>query len=325
MRCQSNISNCLRAPLSEHPSNTRETLSMHEHAPRAILMRSKLFVPGSRPDLFAKALQSGADAISIDLEDAVQEARKDEARVLTAAFLDQQAAVSGSTTLVVRVNGLSTAHFNADIEAVARPGIAAMNLPKVESADEVRAVSKMLEHLERQRGIAQPIGILANIESPRGLRLAAEIAAADPRVIGLQLGFGDLFEPLGIDRKDLAAVRQVQLAVRLAAGEAGVDAYDGAFAAVRDIDEFRVEAEHACKLGFKGKSCIHPTQVAVANRAFCPSAEAITFAKRVVAAWQETALTGRGAILVDGKMIDRPFVDRAQAVLRLAQRFGHNV
>jgi citrate lyase subunit beta / citryl-CoA lyase len=298
---------------------------MHDHAPRAILMRSKLFVPGSRPELFTKALQSGADAISIDLEDAVQEARKDEARGLTAAFLDQQAAVSGSTTLVVRVNGLSTTHFNADMEAIARPGLAAINLPKVESADEVRAVSEMLDHLERQRGIAQQIGILANIESPRGLRLAAGIAAADPRVIGLQLGFGDLFEPLGIDRKDLATVRQVQLAVRLAAGEAGVDAYDGAFAAVTDIDGFRVEAEHACKLGFKGKSCIHPTQVAVANGAFCPRAEEIASAKRVVAAWHQTALTGRGAILVEGKMVDRPFANRAQAVLRLAQRLGLDV
>jgi citrate lyase subunit beta/citryl-CoA lyase len=298
---------------------------MHDAKPRAIIMRTKLFVPGSRPELFEKALQSGADAISIDLEDAVTDDCKDQARMLTAAFLDRQAALPGSAAMVVvRVNGLSTAHFSADAEAVVRPGLAVLNLPKVESASEVRTVSELLARLEHDRGLAQPIRILANIESPRGLRLAADIAAASRRIIGLQLGFGDLFEPLGIDRDDLAAVRQVQLAVRLAAGEAGVDAYDGAFAAVRDIDGFRIEAEHARRLGFKGKSCIHPTQVAVANAAFSPREHEIAFAERVVAAWNEASSAGRGAIVVDGKMIDRPFADRAQAVLALTKRIARS-
>ena len=108
---------------------------MHDAKPRAIIMRSKLFVPGSRPELFEKALQSGADAISIDLEDAVTDDCKDQARMLTAAFLDRQAALPGSAAMVVvRVNGLSTAHFSADAEAVVRPGLAVLNLPKVESA-----------------------------------------------------------------------------------------------------------------------------------------------------------------------------------------------
>ncbi|MFS0757664.1 CoA ester lyase [Noviherbaspirillum sp. 1P10PC] len=294
---------------------------MHDHlAHAAILMRSKLFVPGSRPELFAKALRSGADAISIDLEDAVLEERKEEARASTATLLDQRAGLVDGIILVVRVNGVSTRHFSADLEAVARPGLAAVNLPKVESPDEIREVGSLLDRFERQRGINRPIGILANIESPRGLRLAAEIAAAHPRIIGLQLGFGDLFEPLGIDRKDAAAVRQVQLAVRLAAGEAGVDAYDGAFASVGDMDGFRAEADHARKLGFKGKSCIHPTQVPVANGTFCPSAEEIAFAKRVVNAWRETESTGRGAIVVDGRMIDRPFVESARGMLLIAQQ-----
>jgi citrate lyase subunit beta/citryl-CoA lyase len=288
----------------------------------AVLMRSKLFVPGSRPELFSKALASQADAISIDLEDAVQEARKGEARALVGHFLEQHTAARTNKTIIVRVNVLTSVHFEADVQAVARAGLDVVNLPKVESADEVKAASATLADLERERGLPYRIGILANIESPKGLRLAANIAAADPRIIGLQLGFGDLFEPLGIDRKDVAAVRQVQLAVRLAAGEAGVEAYDGAFAAVNDADGFRLEAEHAFRLGFRGKSCIHPSQVAAANQAFRPRDEDIAFASRVIAAWHEAEQTGHGAIMVQGKMIDRPFAEKAHALLALAQRLG---
>jgi citrate lyase subunit beta/citryl-CoA lyase len=287
-----------------------------------VLMRSKLFVPGSRPELFPKALASQADAISIDLEDAVQEARKGEARALVGHFLEQHAAAGTAKTMVVRVNAMTSMHFEEDIQAVARSGLDIVNLPKVESADEVKAASAMLAQLEHERGLPYRIGILANIESPKGLRFAADIAAADSRIMGLQLGFGDLFEPLGIDRKDLAAVRQIQLGVRLAAGEAGVDAYDGAFSAVADSEGFRIEAEYACRLGFRGKSCIHPSQVSAANQAFCPRDEDIAFASRVMAAWHEAEQSGRGAIMVEGRMIDRPFAESAHAVLTLAQRLG---
>ena len=163
---------------------------------------------------------------------------------------------------------------------------------------------------------------LLNIESPRGLRRAAEIAAADPRVAGLQVGYGDLFEPLGIDRGDAAAVHQVQLLVRLAAGEAGLWACDAAFAAVDDADGFTREAVAARRLGYVGKTCIHPSQVALANEAFRPSEQEIAQALRVVAAAREAALKGLGAFLVDGRMIDAPFARRAEAVVALARRLG---
>ena len=163
------------------------------------LMRSKLFVPGSRPELFAKALAGEADGISIDLEDAVEESRKAEARGTVAAFLRAGPPASGKV-IIVRVNGRDTPHFGADLEAIAWPAVDLVNLPGAERAEDIRSVAQTLARLEAERGIERPIGILANIESPRGLRCAAEIAAADPRVEGLQLGFGDLFEPLGIDR-----------------------------------------------------------------------------------------------------------------------------
>lgn len=286
------------------------------------MMRSKLFVPGSRPELFAKALAGPADGISFDLEDAVREDRKAEARAEVAGLLRSPAPAASGKVILVRVNGPDTPHFTADVAAVAWPSLDLLNLPKVETADEVQATAAALGRLEEERAIARPIGILANIESPRGLRRAAEIAAADPRVVGLQVGYGDLFEPLGIDREDAAAVHQVRLLVRLAAGEASIEAYDAAFTAVNDPDGFTREALAARRLGYAGKSCIHPSQVALANDAFRPSEQDIAQALRIVAGAREAAQKGLGAFLIDGRMIDAPFARRAMAVVALARRLG---
>lgn len=286
------------------------------------IIRSKLFVPGSRPELFAKALASEADAISIDLEDAVLESRKADARAALSEFLGSPVASGHGKTIIVRVNGLDTPHFEADIAACARPHIDVINLPKPECAEDVRVAAALIERVEREHGIDKPIGILANIESPRGVRLAAEIACAHPRVVGLQLGFGDLLEPLGIDRTNAPAIRQLQLMVRLAAGEAGLPAFDSAFASVKDPDGYRQEAEDAYRLGFMGKTCIHPSQVALANQVFRPADEEIARAVRIVQAWEVAQREGTGAIVVDGKMIDIPFARRAEAVVALARRLG---
>ena len=285
-------------------------------------MRSKLFVPASRPEFFAKALASEADAISFDLEDAVQESRKVEARQTLQAFLQETPPQTHGKVIIVRVNGLTTPHFEADIAAVAWPGVDMINLPKPESMEDVRAAGAVLARYEADRGIERPIGILPNIESPRGLRLAAEIASAHPRVVGLQLGLGDLFEPFGIDRTDGVAVHAMQLAVRLAAAEAGVWACDTAYAAVKDPDGFTREAEAARRLGYIGKSCIHPSQVALANAVFRPSDAEIAAALRVVEAARGAEAHGVGAFLVDGRMIDSPFIRRAEAILGAARRLG---
>jgi citrate lyase subunit beta / citryl-CoA lyase len=285
-------------------------------------MRSKLFVPGSRPELFAKAFAGEADAISIDLEDAVEESRKAQARAAVAAFLHAREAGSDGKVVIVRVNAMSTPHFAADLAAVTGPNLDLLNLSMVESADDVRAAADALARLELARGLAKPIRLLVNIETPRALRLAAELAQADPRVAGLQLGFGDLFEPLGIDRSNAAAVQQVQLAIRLAAGEAGVFAYDSAYANVKDPDGYRREADVARKLGFVGKSCIHPSQVALANEAFQPSDAEIAHALRVVEAARQATQQGIGAYLVDGRMVDAPFARRAADVVALARKLG---
>jgi citrate lyase subunit beta/citryl-CoA lyase len=285
-------------------------------------MRSKLFVPASRPELFPKALGGAADAISFDLEDAVEEGAKPAARTeLVKLFAGGRAAMQGKL-IVVRVNAVETPHFAADLEAIACEAVDVLNLPMVESAATVRDAVAALERIERQRGLPSRIGVLANIESPRGLRLAAEIAGADARVVGLQLGFADLLEPLGIDRANPAAIQQLQLAVRLAAGEAGLPALDSAYANVRDPKGYRSEAAQARRLGYMGKTCIHPSQVALANESFRPSDEEIARAVRVADAWETARKDGTGVLLVDGRMIDIPFALRAQAIVAMARTLG---
>ena len=285
-------------------------------------MRSKLFVPASRPELFAKALAGDADALSFDLEDAVQESRKTDARRTLEEFLRQASERPPGKILIVRVNGLTTPHFEADLRAVAWPGVDMINLPKPESAEGVRAAAAALARVEAERRIGRPIGILANIESPRGLRLALEIATAHPRVVGLQLGLGDLFEPYGIDRADARAVHATQLTVRVAAAEAGIWACDTVYGTVADPEGFTREAEAARRLGFIGKSCIHPTQVPLANAVFRPTESEISAALRVIEAARGAERNGVGAFLVDGRMIDIPFVKRAEAILAAARRLG---
>lgn len=285
-------------------------------------MRSKLFVPGSRPELFAKALAGAADALSFDLEDAVAPSRKDEARGHLARLLAAPEAVASGKTLIVRVNALDTGQFHADVQAVVRPGLHLVNLPKAEREADVVAAASAVEQACRANGVEGPVGLLLNIESPRALRRAASLAAAHPSVAGLQLGLGDLFEPAGIARREPAAVQQAMFALRMAAAEAGVFAYDSAFANIEDEAGYRAEAELARSLGYIGKSCIHPRQVPLANAAFRPTDEEIAHAGRVVQAAREAAAKGTAAFVVDGRMIDGPFLRRAEAVLRAAAGLG---
>ena len=285
-------------------------------------MRSKLFVPASRPELFEKALNSAADAISFDLEDAVEEGAKPAAREELAKFFRTGREAMNGKLIVVRVNAVGTPHFAADLAAIACEAVDIVNLPMVEGADPVREAMTMLEQLELQRKLPPRIGILANIESPRGLRLAAEIASAHRRVMGLQIGYGDLFSPLGIAFGEPSATQAVRVAVRLAAGEAGVTAYDGAFVDIKDPEGFRRNAQAAQRLGFGGKSCIHPTQIASANDVFRPSDNDIAHALRVVEAARESLAKGVGAFVVDGRLVDGPFITRAEQLLALARRLG---
>jgi citrate lyase subunit beta/citryl-CoA lyase len=272
-------------------------------------MRSKLFVPGARPDFFEKALRGDADALSFDLEDAVAEDGKPAARARLAEFLASDAVRASAKTIIVRVNAYGSQNFETDLAALARVHLHLINLPKIENAKVAGAAANQIAQIFPQAEL------LLNIETARGLARASEIAAAHQSVAGLQIGLNDLFDPLRIDRTDPWNVRAVMWQVRMSAAEADVFAYDGAWPRLDDDAGFRREAEMACSMGFYGKSCIHPRQVTIANKVFDRSHE-VADARRVVEAARAAATTGKGAFLLDGKMIDAPAIAQAEAVLR---------
>ena len=285
------------------------------------MMRSKLFVPASRPELFAKALSSAADAISFDLEDAVEEGQKGFARQALFDFFEINQ-TQNTKAIVVRINAIDTTHYAADLEVVVSSAVQIINLPMVESATAVRDLSARIGKLETDRRLTRPIGILVNIESPKGLRQAAELALADPRVVGLQIGFGDLFGPYGIVSGEPSATQVVRVLVKMAAAEAGIEAYDGAYVDIANPEGFTLDAQAAYRLGFTGKSCIHPSQVGLANAVFRPSEQQIQQALRVAQAAKENLARGVGAFVVDGQLVDGPLITRAERTVALARLAG---
>jgi citrate lyase subunit beta / citryl-CoA lyase len=278
-------------------------------------MRSKLFVPASRSELFSKAIRSAADAVAFDLEDSVLPEQKPAARVYLRDFLQQN--IPPEKVVVVRTNSTRSDGFTSDLSAAIWPGVALVNLPKTEDPAEIYQLSEALSMLERERGIVQPIGILPTIETPRGLRQAHAIAAADARVAGLQLGLIDLLSSLDISSQD-AVVQHVRLELRLAAGEAGLPCFDSAFSNIADLEGFTADAIAARSLGFSGKSCIHPSQIASANQVFSPTAEEIATARRIVDKAREASAKGRGAFVFDGRMMDEPLIRHAEEILQHA-------
>lgn len=277
-------------------------------------MRSKLFVPGDRPALFGKALASDADVVSFDLEDAVAAAAKAEARAQVAAFLRDAPHRAAGRQVIVRVNAWHSPAWEDDLRAVLALDLDLLNLPKIESPEQLKQAVSEIEAIEARLQVGRATGLLVNIETPRAMRHAAAIATAHPRVRGLQLGLGDLFEPQGIARGDLRNVHAAQYAVRMAAAEAGVMAYDAAYPGLDDEAGFRAEAMSARALGYAGKTCVHPRQVAWANAVFAPTADEIAAARHVVDAAQD------GVYTLEGRMVDAPFLARAQAILASA---GH--
>ena len=266
-----------------------------------MLMRSKLFVPAGRPELFPKALAGAADALSFDLEDAVLDSRKDEARANLRAFLRSEAVWSSEKTIIVRINPLDSPHCAVDLDAVLGGRVDWINVPKAEHPEGVRRLAELLDHLERAHPPRRGARLLLTVETPRGLREAAALAGAHPRVAGLQLGFGDLFSPLGIARDNAAAIEATLFALRMAVGESGGVLCDSAYPDLNDREGFLREARRARAFGCIGKSCIHPSQVALANAVFAPEAEEVAAAVAVVEAVAGAQADGHGAFVVAGR------------------------
>jgi citrate lyase subunit beta/citryl-CoA lyase len=259
-----------------------------------VLARSYLFVPGNRPERFAKALAAGAHAVIVDLEDAVAPAQKDAARAAVAQWLP------AAQPVIVRINAAGTAWFDDDVKMCARPGVAGVMVPKAESAETVDAV---------RAHAGGSVAMLPLVETARGLWNALAIGRARG-VLRLVFGSIDYQADTGITDEELLHARsQLVLASRVAEIAPPVD---GVTTAIDDADAIRRDALRARALGFGAKLCIHPKQVEIVNAAFRPTEQELDWARRVVAA---DAQANGAAVAVDGKMVDRPVLLKARAIL----------
>ncbi|MGZ8154627.1 MAG: HpcH/HpaI aldolase/citrate lyase family protein [Burkholderiales bacterium] len=289
--------------------------------------RSLLFVPANRADMLAKAPSYGADALLFDLEDSVPVAEKAKARGLAREFIGRHKATS---TIYVRVNALHTGMLQEDLDAIALDGLTAIRLSKAESAEAIHTVDALLTELERSRGLQQgTIGISPSLESAKGVWFAYEILSASPRIRSVTAGTaqdGDLQTDLGyVWSAEGNEVLYVRSRILLAARAAGVEhVLDGSYANVRDPEGLRICCEAARKLGYRGKSAIHPNQIETVNRIFTPSAEELDYYRRVVEAFDAALARGSAATTVDGKLVDYAMAAMAKRVMAWADSVGVN-
>ena len=294
----------------------------HVEPPR--LRRSLLFVPGAEPRKLEKAREAGADTLLLDLEDSVAPQQKSEARTNVATVL--RAGGFGNTEAAVRINAAGTPYFEADLQAVIEAGARTIMLPKSESVEQIAAVAERIETLER--GFRETHGAAAKllllVESPAGITNATAIGRATPRIEALCFGHADFALSMGLTEADAARgiIYHARCTLAIAAKACGVAPIDCVHLAVKDEQAFREDAEIGLHLGFEGKLCIHPRQVAIANEIYTPGKEQIDYALRVVEAWERAKREGRGVFALDGRMIDAPLVAVQQRVLERARRTG---
>jgi citrate lyase subunit beta/citryl-CoA lyase len=273
-------------------------------------IRSYLYVPGSDPRRIEKALASEADAVILDLEDAVAPNRKEEARTTVAEVLRSE----HEKPVFVRINAPDSVLAEEDVEAVAGPRLAGLRLPKTESPESVRRVAQWLDKLGCEAGLQ------CLIESALGLEFAFEIARAHEKVVGMSLGEADLAADLGV-RGDagLLYARSRLVAATRAAGLPGP--VQSVYTNVRDAEGLRRSTMEGKNMGFVGRSAIHPAQIEVINEVFTPTEEEIAEAKDLLARLDESTGTGTGAFaLEDGRFVDEAVVGSARLTLALARR-----
>ena len=266
-------------------------------------MLTWLYVPGDRPDMYSKAAGSGADIVIVDLEDAVAPAHKDAARRAVCEWLPYAA----PNSVEVRVNAVGSPWVVHDLEALGRPpALAAVRLPKVESADDVSAAANLTD-----------VGISCLIESALGVERAFEIATAHPRVVAVGLGEADLVSDLGTSELSWPRSRIV-----VAARAAGlIPPAMSVYPHVHDLDGLAASCRGGRASGFRGRAAIHPRQLPVIREAFRPSPDEVADAQAVLAAFAHAADAGRGVtVLPDGRMVDAAMIGHAHRILDDASR-----
>ena len=285
------------------------------------LIRTALFVPGNRLDRLDKALATEADAVIIDLEDAVPPGQKDQARVDVAHKL----AGTPGRKIIVRVNGLDTPEFAADLKAVMGPNLWGLMVPKIESPMDVARLHEALLKAEAAAGL-QPgdLPVIALIETAKGVDNISQIAAGQtepPRLYTVAFGSADYSLDLGIeltmDGDELLYARS-RLPIACRAHDLAPPIDTPFMIDLKDIPALEADTARAKQLGFMGKLCIHPNQIEPVNTIFTPGPDEIAQAVKIIQAYEESEAKGLGVIQLDGKFVDLPVVERARRTLRLA-------
>ncbi len=298
----------------------------------ARLTRSMLFVPGTRPDMMQKAAQSAADAVCLDLEDSVALDQKEASRANIIQAL--QHLDFGGRARMLRINALDTPFAYRDVIEIVEAAGAQLDLimlPKTRNASDVHFLDTLLTQIELRQGFAQRIGIEAQIETASGFLWLREIAQSSPRLEALIFGPGDYAASLHMPLANIGEPDEhdalypghrwhaIMHAIVAAARANNLRCMDGPYADFKDDAGFERACKIALAIGFDGKQCIHPAQLAAANRIFAPAPDELAWAHTVVAAYEQASAAGRGAISVNGKMIDAANIRMAQTILQRQQ------
>lgn len=288
-------------------------------------LRTALFVPGNRPDRVDKAVNSGADAVIIDLEDAVAFAEKEETRLKVREKVFEHP----DRKILVRVNALNTPFFHGDLEEVIVGDLAGIIVPKVERVEDIHEIHKRLLNVEREKGLTPgSVSIVPLIESAMAVQNIFQIVSGEtdpPRICTVALGAADYTLDLGIEMtRQGEELTYPRSRIAIACRAAGVDPpLDTPFMIdLKDLEALKVDAKRAKQLGFQGKLCIHPNQIEPCHAVFSPTKEEVSYAERVVQAFEEAETKGIAAIQLDGKFIDYPVVERSRRILKLAAAIG---
>ncbi len=275
--------------------------------------RSLLFVPGLRPDRFAKALDAGADIVCIDMEDAVAMPRKDESRALTLPLFAQHA--RADVELMARINPLSTLHGLKDLQGILESAVPppSLMIPKIKSAEEVQLLDSLLSTSSTRN-----IRFCVIVETNQGLERAHEIARASERIDSMILGAVDMSADLRCEKSWEPLLYTRSRLVHAAAG-AGIDLLDVPYLNLDDPEGLQWEAQACARLGFTGKASIHPNQLATIHGAFTPTEAQIARARRCVAAFDENPT---GLVVLDNELIELPVVRSMKRILAIAERVG---
>lgn len=286
------------------------------------LRRSMLFVPGANAAMLSNAFIYPADALMFDLEDAVAVREKDAARRLVYHAL--QHPLYRDIETIVRVNALDSQWGIDDLEAVVRAGVDIVRLPKTDTADDVIAMEKEIARIELECG-RKPgsTGMLAAIESAKGILQAPAIALASPRLIGIALGAEDYVRDIRTERSaDGIELLFARCTILQAARAAGIQAFDTVYSDANNEEGFLHEAAHIKQLGFDGKSLVNPRQITLLHNLYAPTQKDVDHARRVVEAAEAAEREGLGVVSLNGKMIDSPIIARAHLVLSRAELSG---